>query len=106
MPIAEITRAQTRERARLLHVGSYDVTLDLTRGDKVFGSTSLIRFDCAEQGAASHADLVAETVREIILNGESLDPASACAEGRITLPGLAAGAGRAPRRRGAGAALP
>ncbi len=89
MPIAEITRAETRERARLLHVDSYDVTLDLTRGDKVFGSTSVIRFDCTEPGAASHADLVAEAVHEIVLNGEPLDPA-AYAGGRIALPGLAA----------------
>jgi aminopeptidase N len=88
MPIAEITRAETRERARLLQVDSYDVTLDLTRGDKIFGSTSVIRFDCAEPGAASHADLVAETVHEVVLNGEPLDPA-ACANGRIPLPGLA-----------------
>jgi aminopeptidase N len=90
MPIAEITRAETRERARLLHVDSYDVTLDLTRGGKAFRSTSVIRFDCAEPGAATHADLVAETVHEISLNGEALDPASACAEGRVSLPGLAA----------------
>ena len=38
MPIAEITRAETSERARLLRVESYDVALDLTRGGEVFGS--------------------------------------------------------------------
>jgi len=32
MPVAEITASQTRERARLLHVDDYDITLDLTRG--------------------------------------------------------------------------
>jgi aminopeptidase N len=90
MPIAEITRVETRERARLLRVDSYAVALDLTRGDEVFGSTSVIRFGCIEPGAASHADLVAETVHEIVLNGEPLDPASAWAGGRITLTGLAA----------------
>jgi aminopeptidase N len=90
MQIAEITRAETSERARLLTVGSYAVTLDLTRGARVFGSTSVIRFGCAEPGAASYVDLVAESVREITLNGAAIDPATAWAEGRIALPGLAA----------------
>jgi aminopeptidase N len=89
MQIAEITRAETNERARLLTVGSYAVTLDLTRGVQVFGSTSVIRFGCAEPGAASYVDLVAESVREITLNGAPIDPATAWAEGRIALPGLA-----------------
>ncbi len=31
MPTAEITRAETSERARLLRVDSYDIALDLTR---------------------------------------------------------------------------
>ncbi len=87
--IAEITRAETRQRARLLRVHSYDVCLDLTKGDAVFGSVSVIRFDCAEPGAASHADLVASRVHEITLNGVPVDP-SACGQGRIALAGLAA----------------
>ncbi len=89
MPVAEITHAATAQRARLLRVRDYHVTLDLTRGAEVFGSVSVIRFDAAEPGAASHADLVASTVREITLNGLSLDPAAVYADGRITLPGLA-----------------
>jgi aminopeptidase N len=90
MPVAEITRAETRERADLLRVHSYTVALDFTRGDKVFGSESVITFDCARPGAASYADLVAEAVHEITLNGEPLDPAAAWADGRISLPALAA----------------
>ena len=53
MPPAEITRAETAERARLLSVDSYAVSLDLTRGGEVFGSTSVLRFGCAEPGASS-----------------------------------------------------
>ena len=34
-------------------------------------------------------DLVAETVREITLNGVRIDPAAAYADGRIALSGLA-----------------
>jgi len=91
MQIAEITRAETSHRAGLLTVDSYAVELDLTRGDKVFRSTSVITFDCAEPDAATYADLIAETVHEITLNGMPIDPDNACAGGRIALPGLAAG---------------
>ncbi len=90
MQIAEITRAETSQRADLLTVDSYAVELDLTRGDKVFRSTSVIVFECARPGAASYADLVAQTVHEITLNGTPIDPATAYAGGRIALPGLAA----------------
>jgi aminopeptidase N len=90
MQVAEITRAETNERARLLIVDSYAVTLDLTRGSEVFGSTSVIEFACAEPGAASYVDLVAETVHEITLNGALIDPGTAWADGRIALTGLAA----------------
>jgi|HubBroStandDraft_3_1064219.scaffolds.fasta_scaffold02295_2 aminopeptidase N len=94
MPIAEITRAETSVRARLLRVDSYDVTLDLTRGDKVFGSVSVIRFGCREPGATTYVDLIADSVHEITLNGVPVDVAGAAPGegepgGRITLPPLA-----------------
>jgi aminopeptidase N len=92
MQMAEITRAETADRARLLRVESYEVTLDLTRGPVVFGSTSVIRFDCVDPGGdtATYVDLVAEAVHEITLNGDRVDPAAAWADGRITLTALAA----------------
>jgi aminopeptidase N len=90
MPKAEITRSETSERARLLRADRYDISLDLTRGPEVFGSTSVITFDCAEPGASSYADLVAAQVHEISLNGTAIDPATAWADGRIELTGLAA----------------
>jgi len=86
---AEITRAETTERARLLRVRSYDIDLDFTRGPRTFGSVSLIRFDCRAPGATTHADLIATGVRELTLNGAPLDPAAAWADGRITLADLA-----------------
>jgi len=89
MPAAEITRSETSQRARLLTVDSYDIWLDLTRGDKVFRSTSVIKFDCTQPGAASYADLVTEAVHEITLNGAALDAATTCSDGRIVLTGLA-----------------
>jgi Peptidase family M1 domain/ERAP1-like C-terminal domain/Peptidase M1 N-terminal domain len=90
MPDTEITRAETRERARLLLARSYNVDFDFTRGPHIFGSVSLIRFDCHQPGSSTHADLIAASVRAITLNGVPLDPATAWANGRITLPGLAA----------------
>jgi aminopeptidase N len=90
MPTAEITRHETAERARLLRVHGYDVWLDLTRGDKLFRSTSVITFEATKPGAVTYADLVAAEVVEISLNGVAIDPAGAWADGRITLPPLAA----------------
>jgi aminopeptidase N len=95
MPIAEITRAETSERARLLRVDSYDVALDLTRGDNVFGSVSVIRFGCREPGVTTYVDLIADSVHDVTLNGVPVDVAEAVPGegepgGRITLPPLAA----------------
>src|ERR1700722_1802860 len=90
MPMAAPPRHEPAERARLLHVDEYDIHLDLTRGDKLFRSTSVITFDCAEPGAYSYADLIAADVIEITLNGDAIDPVTACYGGRIALVGLAA----------------
>ncbi len=90
MPAAEITSAETAERARLLRIAGYDVTLDLTGGGELFGSQSVIRFDCTAPGSATYVDLVADRIHEISLNGVGIDPARAYADGRIALPDLAA----------------
>ena len=90
MPIAEITRTESADRARLLRVDTYHVSLDLTQGEQTFGSTSVIRFACTDPGAASYADLVADTVHEITLNGRALDAAEVYRDGRIALTGLEA----------------
>ena len=89
MAVAEITKSESAQRARLLHVESYDIALDLT-GAQVVTSVAVIRFGCEQPDASSYADLVAQTVREVTLNGVALDPAQVCADGRITLAGLAA----------------
>jgi aminopeptidase N len=81
----EITRTTSAGRAKLVRVESYAVALDLTRGDEHFGATSVIRFSGLRPGASCYADLRADKVREIILNGRRLDPAQVCADGRIAL---------------------
>jgi aminopeptidase N len=90
MPIAEITRTESAERAGLLYVHSYDVQLDLTRGDKTFRSTSVIDFECTNPGAITYADLIANDVVEASLNGARIDPVAAYASGRLALPALSA----------------
>jgi aminopeptidase N len=90
MPGTNLTRDEAATRAALLDVTSYSIDLDLTTGERTFGSTTTIRFTCSEPGAQTFADLVDATIHEITLNGESVDPATAYADSRITLTGLAA----------------
>ena len=90
MPGTNLTREEAATRAALLDVTSYSIDLDLTTGDKTFGSTTTIRFSCGQPGAETFADLVDATIRSITLNGESIDPATAYADNRIALTGLAA----------------
>jgi aminopeptidase N len=89
MPGMNLTRDEAAERARLLTVSSYDITLDLTTSTTTFASTTVIRFSCSEPGAVTFADLVGATVHEITLNGRSIDPA-AYADSRIALTDLEA----------------
>ncbi|MCW2131874.1 aminopeptidase N [Arthrobacter sp. VKM Ac-2550] len=89
MPGLNLTRAEARERAALLNVESYDVTLDLTRGEKVFGSTTVVKFS-ATAGASTFIDAITDTVRSVTLNGVELDPAEVSDGVRIQLPILAA----------------
>ena len=89
MPGLNLTRDEARTRADLLTVHSYEVTLDLTRGERVFRSTTVVSFD-AEPGASTFIDAVTDTVHRVELNGVGLD-ASEVADGvRIQLPSLAA----------------
>ncbi|MER1996413.1 MAG: aminopeptidase N [Arthrobacter sp.] len=84
-----LTRAEARERAELINVESYDINLDLTRGDEVFGSTTVVRFS-AQPGASTFIDAVTSKVHRVTLNGVSLDPEEVSDGVRIQLPNLAA----------------
>jgi aminopeptidase N len=83
-----LTRDEARTRARLLNVSSYDVELDLTGGPEAFGSTTTVTFTATEPGASTFIELAAPGVREVTLNGESLDPAEVFDGDRIVLSGL------------------
>ncbi|MDT3331227.1 aminopeptidase N [Microbacterium sp. KSW-18] len=87
MPGENLTRIEAQERRATVETHSYDVTLDLTTGDEVFESRSVIRF-AATAGASTFVDLIARGIREITLNGRMLDPSAVYADSRIALEGL------------------
>jgi aminopeptidase N len=88
LPGLNLTRAEASGRAELITVESYDVSLDLTRGGKVFGSTTTVKFN-ARPGSSSFIDAVTSAVHSVTLNGRSLDPAIVSDGVRIQLPDLA-----------------
>ncbi|GAB2532659.1 aminopeptidase N [Brachybacterium huguangmaarense] len=92
MPSSEnLTRDEARERASFLATDSYDVRLDLTTSESTFRTETTIRFR-SSQVRETFVDLIAESVREIELNGELLDdPASRFDGARVQLPALAEG---------------
>ncbi|HEY9306549.1 MAG TPA: aminopeptidase N [Microbacterium sp.] len=89
MPGENLTRIEAQERRAIVDTQSYEIALDLTKGAEIFGSRTVVRFT-ATAGAATFIDLIAREVREITLNGRSIDPAAAFADSRIALDGLAA----------------
>ncbi|RYB95220.1 aminopeptidase N [Nocardioides oleivorans] len=94
MPGTNLTRDEAAARATLLDVTSYVVDLDLTGAtsadQSTFASVTTLEFTCRQPGSSTFADLVAPSVREITLNGRSLDPATAYADSRIALDDLEA----------------
>ncbi|WP_367135968.1 MULTISPECIES: aminopeptidase N [Streptomyces] len=70
-----LTRAEAETRARLLDVHRYTVDLDLTRGDELFASTTLIRFTAREAGD-TFAEVKPAALRRAVLDGRPLDPAA------------------------------
>ena len=90
MPGRNLTRLEAEERARLVTVDCYDVTIDLTSQAETFPSTTVIRFDCSEPGATTFLDLIADKVRRVELNGVELDVEAVFADSRIQLPNLQA----------------
>ncbi|MFH7597128.1 aminopeptidase N [Streptomyces racemochromogenes] len=86
-----LTYEEAAARSALLSVTSYEIGLDLTRGPDTFRSTTLVRFTADPAGPAStFAELLAERVHGITLNGRALDPDTVHRGGRIHLDGLAA----------------
>jgi aminopeptidase N len=89
LPGENLTRVEAHERAGLVTVQSYDVTLDLTQGPETFLSTTTVRFT-ATPGASTFIDAITKNVHSVLLNGEDLDPSAVSDGVRIQLPDLAA----------------
>ncbi|GAB3111366.1 aminopeptidase N [Streptomyces calidiresistens] len=98
MPGENLTREEARERAGLIDVDGYTVSLDLrsatapapASGPRTFRSTTTVRFRCAEPGASSFIDLIAPEVLSVTLNGDYLPVDRVFDGARIALPALAA----------------
>ncbi|GAA3104275.1 aminopeptidase N [Streptomyces echinatus] len=97
MPGENLSRDEARERAALLSVDGYDVSLDLRSAvgegngePRTFRSVTTVRFRCAEPGSSSFADLIAPGVTAVSLNGRDLDPGEVFDGSRIALEDLAA----------------
>ncbi|HWC23671.1 MAG TPA: aminopeptidase N [Flexivirga sp.] len=82
-------RTEAEERASLVDVHSYDVSLDFTRGDELFGSATTIRFACSAPSTSTFVELSPLEVHSITLNGKPID-ASEVKDGRLWLDHLAA----------------
>lgn len=89
MPGENLTRIEAAERAELLRVHSYDVTLDLTTSDRTFKSSTIVKFSANRAGASTFIDAITDKVHRVVLNGVELDPAVVADNVRITLPNLA-----------------
>ncbi|WAJ43736.1 aminopeptidase N [Mycobacterium sp. Aquia_216] len=94
MALPNLTRDQAVERASLITVDSYQISLDVTDGisggpgERTFRSTTTVVFD-ALAGADTVIDLAAETVRSATLNGRDVDVSGYDESTGIPLRGLA-----------------
>ncbi|MGC5329729.1 aminopeptidase N [Micromonospora sp. DT62] len=89
-----LTQVEATERARLLDVTGYDISLDLSSAvraaaeARTFRSRTEVRFRCAEPGASTFIELAADSVRSATLNGTPVDLGDWSAEKGLTLSGL------------------
>lgn len=93
MALPNLTRDQAVERASLITVGGYRISLDLTDGsgapgERTFRSITTVEFD-ALAGADTFIDIAAEKVRSATLNGRDLDVSAYDESTGIALTGLA-----------------
>ena len=88
MPGQNLTRAEAISRKNVVDVHSYDVALDLTQGDEIFRSHTVVKFSATE-GESTFIDLISPFVHRIVLNGTELDT-GLHQDSRIALENLAA----------------
>ncbi|MEO8899381.1 MAG: aminopeptidase N [Candidatus Dormibacter sp.] len=85
----DLQHTEAEARHELLANLRYDITLDLTGPPDAATFRSVTEIDfSATLGAATFIELEAETIHEIVLNGEAVDVASAFIDNRVALAGL------------------
>ncbi|GGJ93719.1 aminopeptidase N [Pilimelia anulata] len=93
--VRNLTQLEAGERARLLDIVGYDISLDLTDGaggpgSDTFRGVTQVTFRCAEPGVDTFIEVAADRVVSATLNGAPLDVAGWSAGAGLALPGLAA----------------
>ncbi|CAN5360310.1 aminopeptidase N [soil metagenome] len=93
MALPNLTQDQAAERAALVTVDSYRISLDLTDGtgapgERTFRSVTTVEFD-APAGADTYLDLAADVIHSASLNGHELDVSGYDESTGIALRGLA-----------------
>jgi aminopeptidase N len=93
--VRNLRQVEAAERARLLDVTAYDISLDLTDGagypgEGTFRSVTEISFTCREPGASTFIEVAAASLRSARLNGAPVDTSGWSAESGLTLVDLAA----------------
>jgi aminopeptidase N len=91
--LPNLTRDQAVERAALITVDGYRISLDLTDGngapsERTFRSVTTVEFD-ALAGADTFIDIAADKIRRATLNGRELDVSAYDESAGIALTGLA-----------------
>ncbi|HEY1530080.1 MAG TPA: aminopeptidase N [Galbitalea sp.] len=87
MPGENLTRVEAQARKAIVDVTSYEVDLDLTEGDRIFGSTTTVVFS-ATPGSSTFIDAITDSVHSVLLNGDVLDPSVVSDGVRIQLDNL------------------
>ncbi|MEV0552820.1 aminopeptidase N [Streptomyces sp. NPDC050597] len=90
-PMSVLTRDEAQTRAKLLDVHRYQIELDLTRGDEIFDSRTVIRFTTRADGD-TFVELKPAELRSVALDGHLLDlDTLSVDENRLPLKDLTAG---------------
>jgi aminopeptidase N len=88
VPGENLTRVEAQGRKAIVDVASYEVALDLTTGERTFGSVTTVTFR-AVAGSSTFIDAITESVHAVILNGDLLDTSVVSDGIRIQLENLA-----------------
>jgi aminopeptidase N len=87
--VTALTYDEARQRAGLIDVLGYHIDLDVTGGEEVFRSVTVVRFGCRAPGASSFIELRPARLRRVVLNGQDVDPGT-LRDGRLPLADLLA----------------